>query len=113
MALLAQHPHLPRLVAHETLAGSRRLTPMLERWIAPAFARGLELALGGRFEGRAGPSRRARALPRRRRLLHEHLALRASSPARTRSRAAALARQTRFLRELVALLFPDEAPDTP
>lgn len=112
MALLAKHPHLPRLVAHETLAGSRRLTPMLERWIAPAFARGLELALGGRFEGGEVP--------------HVVLALYhvvvgyfastslyAELAGEDALSTAALARQTRFLRELVALLFPEEAPDTP
>jgi len=112
MALLAKHPHLPRLVAHETLAGSRRLTPMLERWIAPAFARGLELALGGRFEGPQVPHLV---------LAMYHVvvgyftsaSLYAQLTGEDALSDAALERQTRFLRELVLLLFPDEAPGTP
>src|SRR5690606_32173819 len=39
MALLAERPHLPRLVLHETLSGGERLTPMLREWMAPTFAR--------------------------------------------------------------------------
>ena len=38
MGVLADHPHLPRLVQHETLAGGQHLTPMLREWIVPVFA---------------------------------------------------------------------------
>jgi AcrR family transcriptional regulator len=111
MALLARHPHLPRLVAHETLAGSERLTPMLERWLAPAFARGLELALGGRFEGAQLPHLV---------LAMYHVVvgyftsvhLYAQLAAEDALSEAALARQTHFLRELVALLFPADPAAT-
>lgn len=44
MALLERHPKLPSLVQHETLAGGRRLTPMLRDWIAPIFAKANEMA---------------------------------------------------------------------
>jgi AcrR family transcriptional regulator len=43
MRMLAERPHLPRLVLHETLAGGEHLTPMLREWLAPAFARAREL----------------------------------------------------------------------
>ena len=43
MALVAQHPSVPRLIQHETLAGGRRLTPMLQAWIQPVFERAQEM----------------------------------------------------------------------
>lgn len=43
MRLLAERPHLPRLVLHETLSGGERLTPMLRQWMTPAFARAQQL----------------------------------------------------------------------
>jgi AcrR family transcriptional regulator len=43
MAVLAEHPYLPRLVLHETLAGGPRLTPLLGKWITATFARGYEM----------------------------------------------------------------------
>ena len=39
MEILTAHPHLPRLVQHETLTGGQRLTALLREWIAPAFER--------------------------------------------------------------------------
>jgi len=43
MALVAQHPNLPRLIQHETLAGGQHLTSMLRAWIQPVFARAYEM----------------------------------------------------------------------
>jgi AcrR family transcriptional regulator len=43
MALVAQHPNVPRLIQHETLVGGRRLTPMLQAWIRPVFERAQEM----------------------------------------------------------------------
>ena len=43
MALVAEHPNLPRLIQHETLSGGRRLTPMLRAWIQPVFERAQEM----------------------------------------------------------------------
>jgi len=43
MALVGQHPSVPRLIQHETLAGGRRLTPMLQAWIQPVFERAQEM----------------------------------------------------------------------
>lgn len=38
MAVLAEHPRLPRLIQHETLAGGERLTPMLREWLGAVFS---------------------------------------------------------------------------
>jgi AcrR family transcriptional regulator len=46
MALLIEHPNLPRLVQHETLTGGQHLSPMLREWIAPLFASANEAAAG-------------------------------------------------------------------
>jgi AcrR family transcriptional regulator len=116
MALLGRHPHLPRLVTLETLAGGQRLTPMLRRWIAPAFARARELVEADpgarRFEGEQIPHLV---------LAMYHVVvgyftatdLYAELAGEDALSDAALGRQTRFLRELVALLFPNDAPTTP
>jgi AcrR family transcriptional regulator len=116
MALLAKHPHLPRLVALETLAGSQRLTPMLRRWIAPAFARARELV-------EADPGARrfdTEQIPHLVLAMYHVVVgyfttadLYAELAGEDALSDAALARQTRFLRALVALLFSDEAPKTP
>jgi AcrR family transcriptional regulator len=44
MEVLRRHPHLPKLIQHETLTGGARLTPMLREWIAPVFGRAGEMA---------------------------------------------------------------------
>lgn len=44
MGVLKKHPHLPRLVQHETLSGGQHLTPMLRDWIVPVFASGSRAA---------------------------------------------------------------------
>jgi TetR/AcrR family transcriptional regulator len=109
MALLARHPHLPRLLLHETLAGGQRLTPMLQRWIAPAFARAEELI-------EADPAARrwsAEQIPLLVLALY-HVVVGYFTTAglyrevRGEDLLAdeALARQTRFLAQLVATLFP-------
>jgi len=43
MDLLARRPNLPRLIQRETLAGGERLTPVLRDWMVPAFARAHEM----------------------------------------------------------------------
>ena len=107
-ALLARHPNLPRLVAHETLAGAERLTPMLERWLAPAFARGLELASDAPFEGAQRPHLVLA-------MYHVVAGYFTSTPLYAQLTGedalgpAALERQSRFLRALVSLLFPGDS----
>jgi AcrR family transcriptional regulator len=117
MALLVRHPHLPRLLLHETLAGGQRLTPMLKRWIAPAFARGGELI-------QADPAARGwspELVPHLVLALYHAVVGYFSLAGLYREMAGedllaapALARQTRFLHQLVATLFPaDTTPDRP
>jgi TetR/AcrR family transcriptional regulator len=43
MALVAQHPNLPRLIQHEILVGGRRLTPLLRASVQPIFERAQEM----------------------------------------------------------------------
>jgi AcrR family transcriptional regulator len=52
MEVLRRHPHLPRLIQHETLTGGARLTPMLREWIAPVFGRAGEMARSAPGAGR-------------------------------------------------------------
>jgi AcrR family transcriptional regulator len=113
MAVLARHPHLPRLLLHETLAGGRRLTPMLERWIAPAFARAAELVRADPAARRFEPDQIPHLV-----LALYHVVVGYFTVADLYRQVAgedllaapALARQTRFLRRLVATLFPADTP---
>ncbi|HEY8493155.1 MAG TPA: TetR/AcrR family transcriptional regulator [Myxococcota bacterium] len=59
MKLLAERPHLPRLLLHETLSGGERLTPMLREWMAPTFARAQALVEGRGGEETMPPERAA------------------------------------------------------
>ena len=50
MRVLVEHPRLASLIQHETLTGGAHLTPMLQSWMAPIFARAdelVEIGLGG------------------------------------------------------------------
>ncbi len=112
MALLEQRPSLPRLILHETLSGGQRLTPMLRDWIAPTFARSYEIAEASVAPGRWQPEQIPLLVlavyhmvvgyftiaPLYRELNGEDLMSR-----------EALARQTRFLTEVVAALFQGRA----
>lgn len=113
MRLLAERPHLPRLVLHETLAGGERLTPMLREWMTPAFARAQQLV-----EERGG----AGLAPEQASLLvlamyHVVLGFFASAPlyrALTGTELLAepmLTRQTELLRQMTEALLP--GPDPP
>jgi AcrR family transcriptional regulator len=44
---LESHPHLPRLISHETLAGGHRLVPVLRDWVGPVFAAAEQLVERG------------------------------------------------------------------
>jgi AcrR family transcriptional regulator len=116
MALLSRRPNLPRLVQHETLQGGLRLTPLLRDWVAPIFERALEMAetsaagtrwhkdqvpllVFGLYQVVAGYFAFA---PFYQELSGEDLLSR-----------AALARQTRFLAELVDVLFADRGAPHP
>jgi AcrR family transcriptional regulator len=115
MALLSRRPNLPRLVQHETLEGGQRLTPLLRDWVAPIFERALEMAetssVGTRWHKEQVPLLVLAVYqivvgyfsfaPFYQDLSGEDLLSR-----------AALARQTRFLAEVVDVLFADRAAPT-
>jgi AcrR family transcriptional regulator len=113
MALVAQHPNVPRLIQHETLSGGRRLTPMLQAWIQPVFELSQEMVEASSAATRWGRDQvplLALAMyhvftgyftivPLYRDLNDQDLLT-----------EEALARQTRFFADLVELLFSDETP---
>jgi AcrR family transcriptional regulator len=111
MAVLARHPHLPRLVLHETLGGGPRLTPMLRGWVGPALARAGELVAASPAARRFGPEQVPLVV-----LALYHVVLGYFTVADVYRQLGggdllaeeALARQTRFLRDLVAALFEDQ-----
>jgi len=116
MEILRRHPHLPRLIQHETLAGGPHLTPMLRHWMGPVLARARQLVESNRAAAHFGPEEAPlvvlalyhavvgyfTAAPLYREIEGENLLSR-----------EALARQTRFLTKMVALLFPERAADEP
>jgi len=116
MRLLAERPHLPRLVLHETLSGGERLTPMLREWMAPTFARAQEL-VEERGRGAAPGSSGERLAPEQASLLvlamyHVVIGYFASAPlyrAVTGTELLAepmLTRQTELLRQMAEALLP-------
>lgn len=121
MRLLAQRPHLPRLVLHETLSGGERLTPMLREWMAPTFARAQELVeeRGGRgsplgaSDGRLAPEQASLLVLA---MYHVVIGFFASAPlyrAVTGIDLLAepmLTRQTELLRQMTEALLPASRP---
>jgi TetR/AcrR family transcriptional regulator len=114
MALLARRPALARLVQHEALAGGEHLTPMLHEWIRPVFAQARALIEAQGRTGRWRPEQVPHLIlamyqvtvgyftiaPLYRELSGEDLLSQ-----------RALAEQTRFLVQLVTVLFPSADPD--
>jgi TetR/AcrR family transcriptional regulator len=113
MQLLAEHPALPSLILHETLAGGPRLTPMLRTWIGPAFARAAEL-VEATPSSRAWPAELVPLLV----LAMYHVVVGYYTIAPLYRDLAGvdllaesmLEQQTRLLRRIVDALFPPEAP---
>jgi AcrR family transcriptional regulator len=116
MRILAARPALPRLVLHETLAGGRRLTPMLRAWIAPAFARAHAMVEATPSARRWAPADVPHLVLA---MYHAVVGYFTIAPLYRELRgedllaSEALARQTRFLGELVAALFPDPGAGAP
>jgi TetR/AcrR family transcriptional regulator len=122
MRLLAERPHLPRLVLHETLTGGERLTPMLREWMTPAFARAQQLVeeRGGRgsplgsSDGRLAPEQASLLVLA---MYHVVIGFFASAPlyrALTGTELLAepmLTRQTELLRQMTEALLPLSEPD--
>ena len=110
MELLSQRPNLPRLVLHETLAGGQRLTPMLRDWIAPIFARAHEMVEAGPAAQRWGADRVPQLVLA---MYHVVVGYFTIAPlyrdlnGQDLLTQEALAKQTRFLTDLVANLFSE------
>ena len=114
MDLLARHPHLPRLVQHETLSGGQRLTPMLRDWIGPTLAKAQEVVLKGPALDRWGADRIPLLV-----LAMYHIVvgyftiapLYAQLDGQDLMSRDALAKQTRFLTEVAEALFAEATPE--
>jgi len=109
MRILAERPHLPRLLLHETLSGGERLTPMLREWAAPTFARAQALVEDRGDGTRLAPERATLVVLA---MYHAVIGFFASAPlyrAVTGTdllTAPMLARQTELLRQLGEALLP-------
>jgi len=110
MELLSQRPNLPRLVLHETLAGGQRLTPMLRDWIVPIFARAHEMVEAGPAAERWTADRIPLLVLA---MYHVFVGYFTIAPlyrdlnGQDLLTDEALAKQTRFLTDLVAILFSE------
>ena len=115
MALLEARPHIPRLLLHETLAGGKRLTPVLRARIAPIFEKA-HLAARASEEGRHWSDDQIPHLV----LAFYHVVvgfetiapLYQATVGVDLTTAEARERQTRFLTALAESLFPP-VPDLP
>ena len=113
MALVAQHPNLPRLIQHETLAGGRRLTPMLLAWIQPVFERAHEMVEASSAATRWRPDQFPLLVLA---MYHVFVGYFTIAPvyrdlnARDLLDRDALAEQAHFFADLVETLFADEVP---
>jgi AcrR family transcriptional regulator len=113
MRLVAKHPNVPRLIQHETLAGGRRLTPMLRAWIQPVFERAQEMVETSSAPSRWQPDQFPLLV-----LAMYHVfvgyfniaSLYLDMNGQDLLAEEALAEQERFFADLVAVLFSDETP---
>jgi AcrR family transcriptional regulator len=112
MALVGQHPNLPRLIQHETLSGGRHLTPLLQGWIQRTFARAYQMVEASSAASRWEPDQFPLLV-----LAMYHVFVGYFAIAHVYKdlngedllTQQALARQTRFFGDLVAVLFEEES----
>jgi len=113
MALVARHPNVPKLIQHETLAGGRRLTPMLRAWIQPVFERAQEMVETSSAASRWEPEQFPLLV-----LAMYHVfvgyfniaSLYLDMNGQDLLAEEALVKQERFFADLVGVLFSDESP---
>jgi AcrR family transcriptional regulator len=112
MELLAARPNLARLVQHEALAGGQRLSPLLREWVVPVLARGQQMA-----QASAGDSWRAEEIPLLVLAMYQVVVgyftvapLYRELSGEDLLSPEALARQTRFVTELVRRLYESRSP---
>lgn len=110
VAVLRRHPHLPKLIQHESLDGAHRLTPMLRDWVAPVFGRAAEMAETSPGAGRWTPEQIPLVIAAVYNVLVGHFTF---APLYRALNGVDLTtdsmfeHQTRILREIVSALFPD------
>ena len=110
MEVLRRHPHLPKLIQHETLTGGARLTPMLREWIAPVFGRAGEMAQSAPGARRWTPEERPLVVIAVYNVLVGYFTfapLYQQLEGEDLLAAPMFASQTRLLGEIIAALFPD------
>jgi AcrR family transcriptional regulator len=114
MALLARRPDLPRLVAHEALAGGEHLRPLLQKAVAPVLARAQQAVLATPGAERWGPERAPLLVLAAYHMVVGHFAIAPfyrELSGQDLLEPAALDRQTRFIADVLELLF--SAPQAP
>ena len=112
MGLVGKRPNLPRLIQHETLSGGRHLTPMLRDWVQRTFARAYEMVEASTAARRWEPDQFPLLV-----LAMYHVFVGYFAIAHVYKdlngedllTQQALARQTRFFGDLVAVLFEEES----
>src|SRR5262245_60939060 len=114
MAVLARRPDLPRLVAHEALAGGEHLRPLLQKVVAPVLARAQEAVLSTPGAERWGRERAPLLVLAAYHMVVGHFAIAPfyrELSGQDVLEPEALDRQTRFLADVLDLLF--SAPGAP
>jgi AcrR family transcriptional regulator len=112
MALVERRPDIPRLIQHETLSGGRHLTPMLREWIQRTFARAYQMVEASSAASRWEPDQFPLLVLAMYHVFSGYFAIAPvykdlnGEDLMTRE---ALARQTRFFGDLVAVLFEEES----
>jgi AcrR family transcriptional regulator len=114
MAVLARRPDLPRLVAHEALAGGEHLRPLLQKVVAPVLVRAQEAVLSTPGAERWGRESAPLLVLAAYHMVVGHFAIAPfyrELSGQDLLEPAALERQTRFLADVLELLF--SAPQAP
>ena len=114
MAMLARRPNLPRLVAHEALAGGAHLTPLLQKFVGPVLVRAQQAVLATEGVERWGAERVPYLVLAAYHMVVGHFAIAPfyrGLAGQDLLEPAALERWTAFLAEVLDLLF--SAPEAP
>jgi len=114
MELLARRPDLPRLVVHEALGGGEHLMPLLQKVVGPVLVRAQEAVLGTPAAERWGADRVPLLVLAAYHMVVGHFAIAPfyrGLSGQDLLEPAALARQTRFLADVMDLLL--SAPEAP
>ena len=113
MGLVGKHPNLPRLIQHETLSGGRHLTPMLRDWVQRTFARAYEMVEASSAASRWDPDQFPLLVLAMYHVFVGYFAIAhvyKDLNGQDLLTEQALAKQTRFFGDLVAVLFEEESP---